>query len=165
MSPIIFILAFNPIIQHIQQKRDLGYDLNGEKVITFPYADDFCIITTNKARHQKLINDIQENTESMGLKLKPSKCRSFSIQKGQPTVTYYKIGENVVPSVQEEEQKFLGKLVFFKGKPSETYEHIKSEIETKMNYVSKTKIRDEFKLWIYKNYITSSIRFILTIHE
>ena len=102
-------------------------------------ADDFCIITTNKARHQKLINEIQENTESMGLKLKPSKCRSFSIQKGKPTVTYYKIGENVVPSVQEEEQKFLGKLVFFKGKPSETYEHIKNEIETKIDYVTKTK--------------------------
>ena len=34
-----------------------------------------------------------------------------------------------------------------------------------MDYVNKTQIRDEYKLWIYKYYITSSIRFVLTIHE
>lgn len=110
----------------------MRFDLNGEKIITLPYADDFCIITTNKVKHQNLINNIEENTESMGLKLEASKCRSFSIQKGKSTIIYFKIGENIVPSVQEEEQKLLGKLVFFKGKPSEAYEHIKSEIETKM---------------------------------
>mgnify|MGYP003301915302 CR=1 FL=1 len=97
--------------------------------------------------------------------MKPSKCRSFSIQKGQPTITYFNIGENRAPSVQEEEQKFLGKLVFFNGKSSETYEHIKTKLNTKMDYVNTTKIRDEYKIWIYKHYITSSIRFILTIPE
>ena len=29
MSPIIFILAFNPIIQDIQQNQDLGSEING----------------------------------------------------------------------------------------------------------------------------------------
>ena len=69
--------------------------LNAEKVITLPYADDFCIITTNKVQHQKLINNIEENTESMGLKLKPSKCRSFSTQKGKPTINYFKSQETL----------------------------------------------------------------------
>ena len=36
-----------------------------KKFITLPYADDFCLITTNKRTHQKLINEIDENIESM----------------------------------------------------------------------------------------------------
>ena len=62
MSPIIFILAFSPIIQDIQQNQDLGFEMNGGRIITLPYADDLCIITTNKLKHQKLIDKIEENT-------------------------------------------------------------------------------------------------------
>ena len=48
----------------------------------------------------------------MGLRLKPSKCRSFSIRKGKPEILNFKIEGNSVPSISEEEQKFLGRVTF-----------------------------------------------------
>ena len=117
-SPIIFIQCFNPIIEDLINKSEYGYNLNGEDIISLPYADDFCLITTNKLRHQKMINEINANMLSMGLKLKPSKCRSFSLRSGKPTVVDFNIGENSIPSIAHEEQKFLGKVVFFSGKHS-----------------------------------------------
>ena len=149
ISPIIFSWHLIQLYKATKQKQDLGFEINGERIIMLPYIDDFCIITTNKLKHQKLVDQIEENTISIGLKLKPSKCRSFSIQKGTPTIVNFNIGEHLVPSVQEAEQKFLGKLVFFKGKSSETYDYIKTELQTKLRNIQKLKIRDEFKIWIY----------------
>ena len=109
-----------------------GYNLHGRSFITLPYADDFCLITTNKRTHQNFINNIHNNINTMGMRLKPSKCRSFSLSGGKPTPVHYKIGEDIVPTIAEEEQKFLGKLLFFSGKSSETYNHIKETLLSKL---------------------------------
>ena len=47
LSPIIFVLTFQPIIDFLIQNENSGVEINGKKVITLPYADDFCLITTN----------------------------------------------------------------------------------------------------------------------
>ena len=74
MSPILFILTFNPVLQMLLDQDEKGYNLNGERYITLPYADDFCLLSTNKRTHQKIINIINQNILSMGMRLKPSKC-------------------------------------------------------------------------------------------
>ena len=53
LSPIIFLMVFNPIIEFLQSKNDCGFNLNEEKIITLSYADDFCLITTDLRKHQK----------------------------------------------------------------------------------------------------------------
>ena len=78
LSPIIFLMCFNPILEYLENIRNVhGFNLDGDKVITKPYADDFNLITSNKVQHQKIINDLHSKTQSMGLTLKPSKCRSL----------------------------------------------------------------------------------------
>jgi len=90
------------VIEYIASKSNNGYQLeDGTRVITLPYADDFCILTTNKRTHQNLINDIKSKIESMGLKLKPSKCRSFSLSSGKPTNIEFQIGDDIVPSIED----------------------------------------------------------------
>ena len=80
LSPTIFLMTFNPVLQHLKLiEEKIGYKLHNENstasFITLPYADDFCLITTDVRRHQKLIKEIDTNITSMGMKLKPSKCR------------------------------------------------------------------------------------------
>ena len=100
----------------------------------------------------------------MGMKLKPSKCRSFSISRGTPVATSFHIGDNEISSIRDEEQKFLGKLLFFKGKPEETYNLVKEAFVTGIENIGKAMVRNEFKLWMYSNYLLPSKRFLLTIH-
>ena len=153
MSPIIFILTFNPIIQFIHSQKSIGYNLTHtlnsimgetkeERIITLPYADDFCIITTDLRKHQKLINTVNNYTQSMGMKLKPSKCRSFSIKSGKPSIINFKIGDNLIPSIYHEEQKFLGKVLFFNGKSEDTFNYMKSEIKVRLDRIEATEIRN-----------------------
>ena len=164
-SPIVFLMAFQPILDYLYSQKSSGYNLNNTDIITLPYADDFCLITTNKRTHQKLMTEIDERITIMGMKVKPSKCRSFSISSGSPKVGKFAIGVNKIPSIRHEDQKFLGKLLFFQTKSADTLHHIKDEIETKLLNIDNTKVRSEYKIWIYKYYFLPSIRFFLTVHD
>jgi hypothetical protein len=100
----------------------------------------------------------------MDMKLKPSKCRSFSCSARKPKVEPFHIGDSEVPSIRDEEQKFLGKLLFFSGKSEETFTHIKDIFTKGIENIDKALARNEFKLWIYANYLLPSKWFLLTVH-
>ena len=165
LSPIIFLLTFQPIIDFLIQNENSGVGINGKKVITLPYADDFCLITTNMRTQQKLIDQINTHIQSMGMMLKPSKCRSYSCRSGKPSQTPFHIGDIDIPSIAVEEQKFLGKVLFFSGKSSETLEYFKSVISDKLSNIDSSMVRKEYKMWMYQHYFLPSIRFLLTVHD
>ena len=129
LSPIIFLLVFNPILQYLTENSKFGYKLQDQNFITLPFADDFCLITTDKRTHQRMIKKIDENINSMGMMLKPSKCRSFSLKGGKPAQEIFKINDHPVPSIADEEQKFLGRVIFYSGKSSECFEYLKENWE------------------------------------
>ena len=150
----IFLMAFNPILEFLQENRKFGYKMGeSEHFITLPYADDFCLISTDLRTHQRLINQITEKINSMGMKIKPSKCRSFSIRSGKISNVKYFIEDKPVPSTQEEEQKFLGRVLFHDGKSEDCFNLLKETIENKIENLNKTKIREEYKIEIYSMYI------------
>ena len=138
---------------------------NEENFITFPYADDFCLITRDRRTHQRIINEISKHINSMGMKIKPSKCRSFSLRSGSPGIIHFDIEGYKVPSIAEEEQKFLGRVLFYSGKSVECFQLLENQIRIKLENLEKTAVRSEFKLEIYKTYILPSIRFLLTVHD
>ena len=100
----------------------------------------------------------------MGMRLKPSKCRSYSVSSGQSKDVPFFIGENRVPSIKDEEQKFLGKLLFFANKSTETFSLIESTLRQSMERIEAACVRNEYKLWMFKEYLLPSKRFLLTVH-
>ena len=71
---------------------------NGEKIITLPYADDFCLITTDLKTGESQ-NDIKFKIESMGMRLKPAKCHFPSIRAGVPSRINFTIGQTKIPKI------------------------------------------------------------------
>ena len=165
LSPVIFLLCFDPIIQYLNNISDCGYKLGDNHFINLPYADDFCVITRNKLTQQKILKDLSEKVKTLGMKIKPSKCRSFSISGGSPSVVPFLVDDYNIPSIEQEEQKYLGRVLFFKGKSADTFNLLKEKIGKKLENVEATAVRNEFKIEIYKMYILPSIRFLLTVHE
>ena len=145
-----------------------GYKLhNGDittSIITLPYADDFCLITSDLRAQKKIIADINDSINRMGMKLKPSKCRSFSISAGKATDTPFHIGDHRIPSIKDEEQKFLGKLLFFSGKSDDTLKLIYDTLKEALDRIEASFVRSEYKLWMLKHYLIPSKRFLLTVH-
>ena len=48
-----------------------------------------------------------------------------------------------MPSIRDEEQKFLGKLLFFHGKPEETFNPVKETFVEGIANIDKAMKRDE----------------------
>ncbi len=90
-----------------------GYGHEGKPYITLPFADDFCLLTSDKRKHQKLMTKILDITSSMNLTLKPVKCKTMSICSGSPDNCTFKIGDIVLKSLQDTPEKFLGSTITF----------------------------------------------------
>ena len=67
--------------------------------------------------HQTLVTDVENKLKSMGLVIKPKKCRSLSIQEGKTVNIPFRLkdketGEDVIiDSVIEKPMKFQGQTV------------------------------------------------------
>ena len=68
VSPVIFLLVFNPIIQELQRNSCKGYKLGDNSIVTLPYADDFRLNSTHMGTHQNTIDRINTQISSMGIK-------------------------------------------------------------------------------------------------
>ena len=100
ISPIIFLMVFNPILQDLKLEEErIGFKVGDLHHVTLPYADDFCLITRDKRTHQNMIERINKNIISMGMKLKPSKCRSVSVSGGKASDIPFYIGDYRIPSI------------------------------------------------------------------
>ena len=157
-SGVIFLIIFNPIIEYIKkQKEQQGYELktstSATSVITTPFADDFNIISRNSTKHQKLVKDVEMKLKSMGLKLKAPKCRSLPIQDGKISNIPFSLDNSGNPvnilSVVEKPMKFLGSEVTEDNSQISMFASMKTKLETKLENISKSTLRGEYKLNIY----------------
>ena len=139
-------------------------------MVTTPFADDFNLITQNKAMHQKLVTDIAEKIKSMGLELKPQKCRSLSIEKGKIENIVFKLKDYDekdinIDSIIDKPMKFLGSNLAGDNSPSAMFVNILSMLETKLKNINKSTLRGEFKLNIYSRYALPSMRYYFSVHQ
>jgi hypothetical protein len=67
--------------------------------MTLPFADDFDLLTGHKKNHQNIINEIMSWTTSMGLVLKPRKCKSLFIKAGCTAAEEFRLGDYTVASI------------------------------------------------------------------
>ena len=165
LSPIIFLTVFNPLLEKLKLESHHGYKINNTAYITTPFADDFNLITRNKRTHQNLIKKLHCWSSSMGLKLKPSKCKSISIVSGKPTSISFLMGDDILDTLEKEPHKFLGSTITFSNKQCDILESVKSFLLTRLDRIDALLVRNEYKIKIFRNYLLPAARFTLTVHS
>ena len=121
--------------------------------------------------HQALLADIETKIKSMGLVIKPKKCRSLSIQGGKTvniefTLKDEVLDENIIiASVIDKPLKFLGSDVCGTNSPSAMFASIFEKLKTKLENINKSTLRGEFKTQIYSRYALPSMRFYFSVHQ
>ena len=175
-SGIIFLVVFNPIIHFIKQHQEThGYTLktktNVKNVSTTPFADDFNIISREHMKHQTLVTDVENKLVTMGLVIKPSKCRSLSIVKGKYTNITFQLKDKIsgnpvnIFSVLDKPMKFLGSEVTGNNTPSAMFAFLELKLKTKLENIDACTLRGEYKVNIYSRFALPSIRFYFSVHH
>lgn len=168
LSCILFLLAFNPVLEFLKLNNNVGVPLLNkpdEKINCLAFADDLTIITSRSSSMTKLLRDIDLNLKSVGMKLKPNKCRTFSLSRGVSKDTPFKLGGIVMENINEEPMKFLGSFIFVNSQGRRLRSAIHDYCLDLLKKVDSLYLRGTFKLWIYNYYLTSCLRFVLTVHE
>ena len=164
---LIFLICFNPILEDLKKfEVSDGYILNDVSFITLPFADDFNLITRDIRKHRKLMARLHELTTSMGLKLKPRKCRSFSVRAGKSEAIPFSLGEAEIASILNDKyHKFLGGFYTFDFSTASVADIIKERMGDQLGYIDALLVRDEYKARIYSEYFLGSYRFLFSIHD
>ena len=141
---------------------------NAKKIITTPFADDFNILTGNKIHHQKIQDDIQDKATSMGLIFKPKKCRTYSVCSGKPASVIFTLSEGPrkiqLKTLIDEPHKFLGQIITHKNSSQDHFNYMKDILQTKLENLDKSCVRNEYKLATYERYLIISLRYHFSIH-
>ena len=170
-SGAIFLVSFNPIIQYIKKhEQNQGYQIklknkSVRNVISTPFADDFNIISKNITMHQKLVTDVEKKIRTMGLVLKPRKCRALSIKSGKAEIINFHLtdekGDKVnISSVLVNPLKFLGAILAESNTPSARFELIHQKLKTKLENIDKSSVRGEYTLDMHCRQCASSCQSI-----
>ena len=134
--------------------------------ITLPFADDFNLITRDVRKHRKLMTRLHELTSSMGLKLKPGKCRSLSVKAGKSVELVFSIGEAQIASILHDRcHKFLGGIYTFDFASTSIVAVIRDKLSGQLKNIDNLLVRSEYKARIYADYLLGSLRFILSVHD
>ena len=109
---------------------------------------------------------LHDLTTSMGLKLKPRKCRSLSIRSGKSEEIAFSLGESEIASILHDKyHKFLGGIYTFDFTTASVADVIKERVSDQLKNIDALLIRKEYKARIYSEYLLGSWRFLFSVHD
>ena len=105
-------------------------------------------------------------TTSMGLKLKPRKCRSLSVRAGRSEEVAFSLGEAEIASILHDKyHKFLGGFYTYDFSTASVAGIIKERMEDQLKNIDSLLVRNEYKVRIYTEYFLGSYRFLFSVHD
>ena len=145
ISPILFVTAFNLCLR--SDAGGASYVLNRSPSPAMKsYVDDVAICTRTVVSGRQLLASFCTDVERLGMKLKPSKCRSLSIQCGRPVKRqFFSIHDEPLPSVLEKPTKFLGRF-FDTGHASCRSAELHKELHMMLSQIDRSPLSGSRKL-------------------
>ena len=104
ISPLLFVL----VIEMILRSADVNTNqITGPSMKAF--MDDVTLIAESISHMEQLVTLIQELFKWAAMKIKPSKCRSLSLLKGNCKEIKFSVCGNEIPRIREKSVKSLGR--------------------------------------------------------
>ena len=157
-------LHTEPVVSKVKRKPSLKVVNSAEHSVK-GYADDVTLISSDFDAHVTVLQSVDQRAGDLDLCFKPVKCVSYlydgskCLQKGIP------LSKGVTRSITEGGTKFLGKLinVSLSATKRAANKRMVDRLKELISVTDSLNIRGEYKLWIYRNYVLSLLRFHLAV--
>ena len=107
ISPLLFLLCINPIIEHINQKGK-GYKLNKwVKISILAYANDLVLIGSNRKEIEKILKWLEKWMNTYGLKINHNKS-TYSHNSDRAMEPIHAQGKEIPKIARNELYQYLG---------------------------------------------------------
>ena len=123
------------------------------------------IISDSFDEHVKTVQKIDQNLREIDLVIRPDKCVTLQFNGKKVLDQCVDIIDGETRSIVEKDTKCLGASVASPRQKTSSIakRRLKERITKALKSIDSRLIRGEYKVWIYRNYVVPSSRFLLAV--
>ena len=129
------------------------------------FMDDITTTTGNLVQTKYLLEKLMEKLNWAGLEIKPEKCRSLVIIKGEISKKTPVINGNPITSITEKPVKYLGKVYDKSLGDREQIEEVAREVKEFLRKIERCKVPGRYKAWMLQHMLLPKLMWPLTIYN
>jgi len=127
------------------------------------YADNVTLISSNFDAHATVLQSVDQRAGDLDLCFKLMKCVSYLYDGSKCLQKEIPLSKGVTRLITEGGTKFLGKLFSLSATKRAANKRMVDQLTQLISATDSLNIREEYKLWIYRNYILSLLHFHLGV--
>ena len=166
LSVILFSLAMTMLVASAKKetkgpKTDSGQQQENARL----FMDDIATTTENLVQTKYLLQNIARKLEWGGLEVRPEKCRSLVLIKGEISKRTPEINGRVISSVADKPVKYLGKTYNKQLNDKEQTEETLKELRNTLKKLDRCRVPGKYKAWMLQHMVLPRLLWPLTIYN
>ena len=134
ISPLLFVLVMEMILRRA--------DVNTNQITGLSmkaFMDDVTLIAESRSHMEKLVTHLLELFKWAAMEIKPSKCRSLSLLKGNCKEIKFCVDGNEISTIREKSVKSLGRCHSLPIPDRHGWQNLKKQLQDKCDLTNKDK--------------------------
>ncbi len=168
LSPLLFLLVMQVGLHALTSScPSHGFRSTTDDSLHFLkcFADDLTIVTTEVTQLQSVLTKYEAITAWLGLEMKPSKCRAFSMNKGKYRRIDIIINGETILNVEDAPTKFLGMQLSLHQSFKEKAVIASQSILQIISALDLFPLPKQDKVLLYKRFAIPKMRWVLTVQD
>ena len=142
ISPLLFILVMEMILRSAEVKTN---QITGPSMKAF--MDDVTLIAESRSHMEKLVTHLQELFKWAARKIKPSKCQSLSLLKGNCKEIKFSVSGNEIPTIHGKSVQSLGRCYSLPLTDRHWWQNLRKQLQNGLRSIYKCDLMNKNKIW------------------
>ena len=166
LSVILFVLAMTMLVEEAKRETKGPKSASGQQQTNMRlFMDDIATSTNTLVQTKYLLERLTESFKKAELKVKPEKCRSLVIIKGETSRRTPTMDGAPITSIMDKPIKYLGKKYNQRLDDREQADETIEEVECMLKKVDRCKLPGKYKAWMLQHMLLPRVMWPLTIYN
>ena len=129
------------------------------------FMDDVTLSAESRSHLEQLVNRLQGLFKWAAMKIKPSKCRSLSLLKGNCKEIKFSVSWNEIPTIREKSVKSLGRCYSLPLIDRHRWQDLRKLLQNGLRANDKCDLMNKYKIWCIYFGLIPKLTWPLQIYE
>ena len=113
------------------------------------FMDDVTLIAESRSHMEQPVTRLQELFKWAAMKIKPLKCQSLSLLKGNCKEIKYSVDVNEIPTIHEKSIKSLGRCYSLSLTDQHRWQDLRKQQQDGLHSIDKCDLMNKDKIWVH----------------
>ena len=166
LSVILFSLAMTMLVASAKKETKGPRTESGQQQENARlFMDDITTTTETLVQTKHLLDNLARKLEWGGLEVRPGKCRSLVLIKGEISKKTPEINGHVISSIADKPVKYLGKIYNKRLNDREQTEETAKELRNNLKKLDRCQVPGKYKAWMLQHMVLPKLMWPLTIYQ